>query len=87
MKTELERLWYSYLIETVCERNSKEKEVIRQLSEKDNFLRDMLNKEQLSALEEYDNAFLKVSSISEKNAFVVGFKFAMRILIESLHDK
>lgn len=84
MKKKLEELWYSYLIETIAERNTKEKEIIKQLSEKDNYLREMLNKEQISALEEYDNALLKVSSISEKNAFIVGFKFATRILFETM---
>lgn len=84
MKKKLEELWYSYLIGTIAERNTKEKEIIKQLSEKDNYLREMLNKEQISALEEYDNALLKVSSISEKNAFIVGFKFATRILFEAM---
>lgn len=86
MQKELEKLWYSYLIETISERNDKEKEIIKQLTEKDNHLREMLNKEQIFALEEYDNALLKVSSISEKNAFIIGFKFATRVLLEALCD-
>lgn len=84
MQKELEKLWYSYLIETIVGRNNKEKEIIKNLSVKDNYLREMLNKEQISALEEYDNALLKVSSISEKNAFIIGFKFATRVLLEAL---
>lgn len=84
MKSELEKLWYSYLIETTVERNDKEKEAIKQLTEKDNHLREILNKEQIAALEEYDNALLKVSNISEKNSFIIGFKFATRILFETL---
>lgn len=84
MQKELEKLWYSYLIETIAERNANEKEIISKLSEKDNKLREMLNKEQISALEEYDNALLKVSGISEKNAFVIGFKIAIRILFEAM---
>lgn len=84
MKKELEKLWRSYLIETIAERSNKENEIIKNLTEKDNYLREMLNKEQLSALEEYDNALLRVSNISEKNAFIIGFKFATRILIEAL---
>lgn len=87
MKKELEKLWHSYLIETIVERNDKEKEIIKQLSEKDNHLREMLNKEQIAALEEYDNAFLRVSNISEKNSFIIGFKFATQILIEALCDE
>lgn len=84
MKKELEKLWRSYLIETIAERSDKENEIIKNLTKKDNHLREMLNKEQLSALEEYDNALLRVSNISEKNAFIIGFKFATRILIEAL---
>lgn len=84
MKKELEKLWRSYLIETIAERSDKENEIIKNLTKKDNYLREMLNKEQLSALEEYDNALLRVSNISEKNAFIIGFKFATRILIEAL---
>lgn len=57
MKKELEKLWHSYLIETIVERSGREKEIINQLTEKDNHLREMLNKEQIAALEEYDNAF------------------------------
>lgn len=87
MKKELEKLWHSYLIETIVERNDKEKEIIKQLTEKDNHLREMLNKEQIAALEEYDNAFLRVSNISEKNSFIIGVKFATRILIEALYEE
>ncbi len=87
MKKELEKLWHSYLIETIVERTDREKEIINQLTEKDNHLREMLNKEQIAALEEYDNAFLRVSNISEKNSFVIGFKFATRILIEALCEE
>lgn len=75
------------MIETIVERSDREKEIINQLTEKDNRLREMLNKEQIAALEEYDNAFLRVSNISEKNSFVIGFKFAIRILIEALCEE
>ena len=46
----------------------------------------MLNKEQLRALDEYDDAFLKVSNMSERNLFIIGFKFATRILFEAFCD-
>lgn len=86
MKKELEKLWYSYLIETIVERDVKEKEAIEKLTEKDNLLREMLNKEQLSSLEEYDNAMLRVCNILEKNSFTIGFKFATRIIFEALSE-
>ncbi len=87
MKKELEKLWYSYLNETIVERNDKEKEAVNNLTAKDNFLREMLDNEQISALEEYDNAMLKVCNISEKNSFIVGFKFATRIILEALYEE
>lgn len=87
MNNELEKLWHSYLIETIVERTDKEKEIIENSSKKYNTLRDMLNKEQLIALQEYDNSLSEVSNISEKNSFITGFKFAARILSEALYGK
>ncbi|MBQ8766465.1 MAG: hypothetical protein IJZ16_06630 [Clostridia bacterium] len=87
MARELEKLWYSYLIETTVERTDKDEDIIKNVSEKYNILQDMLNKEQLIALQEYDDALLKVSSLSEKNSFIIGFKFAAKILLETLYEK
>lgn len=87
MAKELEKLWCSYLIETIVERTDKDKDIIKNASEKYNILQNMLNKEQLIALQEYDNALLKVSSLSEKDSFIIGFKFATKILFETLYEK
>lgn len=87
MNNELEKLWHSYLIETIVERTDKEKEIIENSSEKYKTLRNMLNKEQLIALQEYDNSLLEVSNISERNSFIIGVKFTTRILFEALCDK
>lgn len=87
MSKELENLWYSYLIETTVERTDEDKEIINDVSDKYNILQDMLNKEQLIALQEYDNALLKVSNMSERNSFTIGFKFATKILFEALYEK
>lgn len=84
MRKELEDLWYNYLIEVIVERTDKEKEIIKNLTESDNCLRDKLNEEQKELLEEYDDAFMQVSRISEKNAFVKGVQFAARFLVEAL---
>lgn len=84
MRKELEDLWYNYLIEVMVERTDKEKEIIKNLTESDNCLRDKLNDEQKALLQNYDNAFMQVSRISEKNAFVKGVKFATRFLVEAL---
>lgn len=84
MKKELENLWYNHIIEERVERTDIEKEIIKNLSESDNQLRGKLNDEQKALLKEYDDAFLQVSRISEKNAFVKGVQFATRFLIEAL---
>lgn len=84
MRKELEDLWYNYLIEVMVERTDKEKEIIKNLTESDNCLRDKLNDEQKALLQNYDNAFMQVSRISEKNAFVKGVQFATRFLVEAL---
>lgn len=87
MKKELENLWYNHMIEEIAERTDKEKEIIKNLTESDNHLRDKLNEEQKALLQNYDDAFLQVSRISEKNAFVKGVQFATRFLVEALCEE
>lgn len=84
MKKELEKLWYSYIIEEVSKRNDQEKELIKNWSVKESEFRTKLNDEQKALLEEYDAAVCKMNSASEKNAFVKGIKFATRFFIEAL---
>lgn len=84
MRKELENLWYNHMIEEISKRTDEEKEIIKNLTEQDNRLRDKLNEEEKALLQSYDNAFLQVSRISEKNAFVEGVQFATRFLIEAL---
>ncbi len=84
MKKELEKLWYSYAIEDVSERNDKEVEIIKNWSAKETEFRAKLNDEQKSLLEDYDAAVCKMSSVSEKNAFIKGVKFTTRFFIEAL---
>ncbi len=84
MKKELEKLWYSYIIEEVSKRNDQEKEIIKNWSAKETDFRAKLNDEQMTLLEEYDAAVCKMSSASEKNAFIKGVKFTTRFFIEAL---
>lgn len=84
MKNELEKLWYSYIIEEVSKRNDQEKEIIRNWSAKETDFRAKLNDEQKALLEEYDAAVCKMSGTSEKNAFIKGVKFTTRFFIEAL---
>lgn len=82
MKKVLEDLWYHYLTEVVVERSDKEAEIIKEC---ENALHTKLNEEQKSAFEKYDNALSTVNRISEKNAFIKGFQFATKFLIEALY--
>ena len=87
MEKLLEALWYDYMIEQAVERNSKEKEVIKNLSSCDNQFREKLNDELKAELEEYDRAVCAMSRISEKNAFIKGAVFATRFIFEALCEK
>lgn len=84
MRKELEKLWYSHIIEEVSKRNDQEAELIKNWSAKEKEFRAKLNQEQIALLEEYDAAVCKMSSASEKNAFVKGVKFTTRFFIEAL---
>lgn len=84
MRNELEKLWYSHIIEEVSKRNDQETELIKNWSAKENEFRAKLNQEQIALLEEYDAAVCKMSSASEKHAFIKGVKFTTRFFIEAL---
>lgn len=84
MRNELEKLWYSHIIEEVSKHNDQETELIKNWSAKESEFRAKLNQEQISLLEEYDAAVCKMSSASEKNAFIKGVKFTTRFFIEAL---
>lgn len=84
MEKELEKLWYSHIIEEVPKRNDKETALIKNWSVKESEFRAKLNQEQIALLEDYDAAVCKMSSASEKNAFIKGVKFTTRFFIEAL---
>ena len=84
MSNDLEKLWFEYLIEFPIKNSEKEKQIINEYTEKENLFRSKLNKEQIEIFEEYDNAVSKVSSISEKNAFLKGIMFATRFIFQAL---
>ncbi len=87
MRKELEDLWYYYLIEVPVKRSDRENAIIKQWSKQEDYFRSKLNDEQLHILEEYDDATLKVSRISEKNAFFKGVKFATQFIFEALYGE
>lgn len=87
LEKELEKLWHSYIIEETSKRNDQETELIKNWSAKESNFRAKLNQEQLKLLEEYDAAVCKMSSATEKNAFVKGVKFTARFFIEALCEK
>lgn len=84
MKKVLDDLWYSHLIEKELQRNEKEEQLIKIVTEIDNELREALNKEQNALLEEYDRAVGLLGCATEKHAFAKGVKFTVRFLFEAL---
>ena len=87
MRQNLEDLWYSYVVENGMVRTEQERAIIKNLYEKDEQFRALLNQEQLVSFEEYDKAFNSTYSILEKDAFVKGVRFATRFLIEALYEE
>ncbi len=86
MQNDLEKLWFDYLIEFPIKNSEKEKQIINEFTKKESQFRSKLNEEQVKLLEEYDSAVSKVSSISEKNAFVKGIMFATKFLFQALYN-
>ena len=86
MKKVLYDLWHSNLIENGLPRGEREEQLIKNVSECDNALRENLNKEQKSLLEEYDRAVCLLSCATEQHAFVKGVKFTVKFLIEALSE-
>lgn len=87
MKNILENLWFNYIIEIPMKKTNKEKETISEWSKKEDCFYSMLDKEQISVFEDYDNALSQVNRITEKNAFLKGVIFATRFIIEALYDE
>lgn len=87
MRKELENLWYYYLSQFQMDKSDEEKRIIKNWSEKEDYFRSKLSKEQLEILEEYDNATMNIGRISEMDAFLKGVKFAARLMVEVLYEK
>lgn len=84
MKKVLHNLWHSYLIEEELPRGAREEQLIKNVSDTDNALRETLNKEQKSLLEEYDRAVCLLSCATERHAFIKGVKFTVSFFLEAL---
>lgn len=87
MKENLEDLWFYYLIEVPIKKTDKEKEIIKNWSEKENCFKAKLTREQIEMFEEYDNSLSQVNRITEKNAFMKGIMFATRFIFEAMCDE
>lgn len=83
MKKVLHNLWHSYLIEEELPREERE-ELIKNVSNTDNALRETLNNEQKALLEEYDRAVCLLGCATERHAFMKGVRFTIRFLLEAL---
>ena len=87
MKTVLEDLWYSYIMENPIEENEQNKRLLRALVEKQDYLKEHLDPEIFKICEECHSMIFEMSGISEKEAFVKGVQFATRYLVEAMYGK
>ena len=81
MKSMLEELWYSYVIDKKQCTSVEERKLINTISEIDETIRKTLNAQQKKLLEKYDNSISLLSMYNEKNAFITGVHFATEFFI------
>lgn len=86
MKKVLHNLWHSYLIEDELPRGEAEEQLIKNVSDTDNALRETLNNKQKFLLEEYDRAVCLLGCATERYAFIKGVRFTVKFLLEALDE-
>ncbi len=80
----LEDLWYNYYISTHTEQSPEEKETLDELILLEGKLQKSLSEEQMDIYKNYEACTMKISCISEKEAFIKGACFATQYLFEAL---
>ncbi len=84
MKTTLEDLWYTHIIDKKAGTSNEERQLINLITKNEENLRQTLGKEQLELFSKYDDAVSDLSIYNEKNAFLKGVHFATMFLIEAI---
>ncbi|MBQ3604341.1 MAG: hypothetical protein IJA02_10905 [Clostridia bacterium] len=86
MKSMLEDLWYSYLIEKKIDLSDSDRSVINLYSEKHDKIFDTLSDTQKRLFESYEDSFSEMCNIYEKEAFIKGVSFAVRLFVSALNN-
>lgn len=86
MREDLKDLWDYYLFEVPLKDSKEDKRIKECCAVAENNLRQKLNAEQITLLEEYDNARFSLNEIRERNAFIKGVMFTTRFIFQALYD-
>lgn len=87
MEKIIEALWYSYRMENATECNKERKQLMKDLAEKDEFLRTTMSEEQITTLNFYQMHMHQLSELTEKEAFGYGIRFATKYLLDVLYGQ
>ena len=84
----LEELWYGNIdpIEAIGSGGSYYKELMGLMARNREKITDKLGEDMQEVLETYDENIREMDAISEKAAFIYGFRLGMRLAAESLID-
>ena len=84
----LEELWYGNIdpMEAVGSGGSRYKELMGLMARNREKIAATLTEEMCEVLETYDENIREMDAISEKAAFIYGFRLGMRLAAESLVD-
>ena len=80
----IDKLWYEYLSTEALVMTDEQKELTDKLTESVEALGKSLNEEQKTEFDLCNSYLSDIDSISIKQAFSCGFKFATRLLFEAL---
>lgn len=85
----LEELWYGNIdpIEAIGSGGSYYKELMGLMAKNREKITEKLDEEMQEVLETYDDNIREMDAISEKEAFIYGFRLGMQFAAESLTDR
>lgn len=85
----LEELWYGNIdpIEAIGSGGSYYKELMGLMAKNREKITEKLDEEMQEVLETYDDNIREMDAISEKEAFIYGFRLGMQFAVESLTDR
>ncbi len=77
-------LWDSYFMEIPMEKDSEKRLILNKVIECERFLDENLSEDLKRKFHEFDNGLSEVTAINERESFVRGVRFAVRLILEAL---